>query len=233
MLGLQLSETLPGLCTSHRRAGVPATAIRLAFARAARCESKLVWLQSAPSAALRGGGDRHRLSTQAPGRRPCRRGCMNRVSTFISQHVCHSRRSCHRAPQVPNGTRPPKGGRMCSGALRQEWRKVADMSATRKRACALLLFAQGALGLCRPDGDRPQVKGVPDRREHALVVGVGVGNELVVIELDDEGDLVRVLARDRPQDPSVLAQALQPPVVETAILPGAFRPPCPPAPGGA
>jgi hypothetical protein len=44
------------------------------------------------------------------------------------------------------------------------------------------------------DGGRAHVPGLLDGAEHPLVVGVRVGQELVVVELDDEGDLVGVLA---------------------------------------
>ena len=46
------------------------------------------------------------------------------------------------------------------------------------------------------DGDRAHVAGLLDLREHDLVVAVRIGQELVVVELDDERDVVRVLARD-------------------------------------
>src|ERR1035437_9883813 len=47
--------------------------------------------------------------------------------------------------------------------------------------------------------DRPQVPGLLDGAVHHLVELVGVGQQLVVVELDDEGDLVRPLPRHRTQ----------------------------------
>ena len=47
----------------------------------------------------------------------------------------------------------------------------------------------------RADGHRAHLPRLPHLTEHDLVVGVRVAQELVVVELDDERDAVRVLAR--------------------------------------
>ena len=47
----------------------------------------------------------------------------------------------------------------------------------------------------RADAGGADVKGALNRREHDLVISVRIGQELVVVELDDEGNPVRVLAR--------------------------------------
>ena len=51
------------------------------------------------------------------------------------------------------------------------------------------------------DGHGAHVEGLLDRREQGLVVDRRVGEQLVVVDLEDERDLVRVLARDRVQHP--------------------------------
>ena len=50
-----------------------------------------------------------------------------------------------------------------------------------------------------PDGLGAHVPGVAHRAEQHLVVGVGVRQQLVVVDLDDEGDFVRVSARHGAQ----------------------------------
>ena len=52
----------------------------------------------------------------------------------------------------------------------------------------------------RADGRRAEVVRLLDRAEEYLVELVRVGQKLVVIDLDDEGNPVRVLARDRAED---------------------------------
>ena len=52
-----------------------------------------------------------------------------------------------------------------------------------------------------PHPHRPHVERLLDAREPDLVVGVGVGDELVVVELEDERDLVGVAARQGPEHP--------------------------------
>ena len=51
-----------------------------------------------------------------------------------------------------------------------------------------------------PDCDGAHVPRLLHGGEHHLVVFVGVGQQLVVVQLQDERDLVRVAPRDRPQD---------------------------------
>ena len=50
-----------------------------------------------------------------------------------------------------------------------------------------------------PHRGGPEVPGLLDGAEHDLVEVVGIGQEFVVVDLDHEGDLVRVLPGDRPQ----------------------------------
>ena len=60
-------------------------------------------------------------------------------------------------------------------------------------------LAVGVLGAVVDGGsdtDRTQVEGLAHAAEHHLVVGVGVVEKVVVIELDDERDAVGVAARD-------------------------------------
>ena len=52
----------------------------------------------------------------------------------------------------------------------------------------------------RADGDAPHVTRLLDLREHDLVELVRVGQELVVVDLEEERDLVRVLPRDGAED---------------------------------
>ena len=51
----------------------------------------------------------------------------------------------------------------------------------------------------RADGDGPELHGLPHRAEHDLVVRVRVAEELVVVQLDEERDPMRVAARARPE----------------------------------
>ncbi len=51
------------------------------------------------------------------------------------------------------------------------------------------------------DRDCTHLPGLLDAAEHDLVVLGGIGEELVVIELDDKGNLVRILARYRTERP--------------------------------
>ena len=50
-----------------------------------------------------------------------------------------------------------------------------------------------------PHRNRPQLPRLLHAREHDLVVAVGVGQQLVVVQLDQKRDPVRVPARHRPQ----------------------------------
>ena len=52
---------------------------------------------------------------------------------------------------------------------------------------------------------RAEVDGLSNRREGHLVATVRVGQQLVVVELDDERDLVCVATGDDPETPSVEA----------------------------
>ena len=52
----------------------------------------------------------------------------------------------------------------------------------------------------RADGDGTQLERLLDIAEHHLVVAVRVGEQLVVVELADEGDAVRVFARHGAED---------------------------------
>ena len=70
------------------------------------------------------------------------------------------------------------------------------MGATEGR-CDLDDLAGGVLAAevdGRPDGGRTHVVGLLDGAEEDLLVLIGVGEELVVVELHEEGDLVGVLA---------------------------------------
>ena len=66
----------------------------------------------------------------------------------------------------------------------------------------LLDLAGGLLGAevdGGPHSSRAQVVGLLDRSEHHLVELVGIGEQLIVVELDDERDAVGEPARHRPQ----------------------------------
>ena len=62
-----------------------------------------------------------------------------------------------------------------------------------------------------PDGRAPHVAGLLDRGEHDLVELVRVGQELVVVDLEEERDLVRVLPRDGPEDAERRGDGVAPP----------------------
>ena len=51
------------------------------------------------------------------------------------------------------------------------------------------------------EGDRTQLPRLPHGTESDLVVLVGIGEQLVVVELADEGDAVRVFAGHRAEHP--------------------------------
>ena len=71
----------------------------------------------------------------------------------------------------------------------------------------------------RADADRAHVERLPDAREPDLIEGVRVGEELVVVQLQQERDLVRVLRRATvPSTPSVDATALQPPSIASFTM---------------
>jgi hypothetical protein len=53
----------------------------------------------------------------------------------------------------------------------------------------------------RPHAHGAEVEGLLDRGEHLLVVGVGVAQEVVVVELHDEGDSVDIAPRDDAEAP--------------------------------
>jgi hypothetical protein len=52
----------------------------------------------------------------------------------------------------------------------------------------------------RADGDGAHVEALLDVSVERLVAGVGIGEQFVVIELDEEGNLVGVLAGDGAED---------------------------------
>ena len=49
---------------------------------------------------------------------------------------------------------------------------------------------------CRSDRHGAHVPRLLDGAEHHLVIGIGIGEELVVVYLYDEGDFMRIFARD-------------------------------------
>src|SRR5690606_13665298 len=83
-----------------------------------------------------------------------------------------------------------------------EDRRHAELVGAGEGVGDLLELARGRLAAevdRRADGHAAHVERLLDPREHHLVVLVGVGEELVVVDLEDERDLVRVLPRDGPQ----------------------------------